>query len=185
MMSKMCIFNHNGKKAYVSDFSFNGTVASGYVHGRKVTGEVGSYVYVTKTKANVTAASNAKHFLIDHYEALYGNAPTLKGNRSQAFVNGSVSRIRNTHIKKLGNGNCVATGEVDGVLVMIEYEANAVNLHNGTVTEGKPWLGQARADLIEKHDNTTKATAAANVLLEIRRKDPKLVDELIKKLMIA
>lgn len=184
-MAKKDVFDHNGKVVCVTDFAFDGKVASGYVHGRKVTGAVGSYVYATKTKANVTAESNAKHFLIDHYETLYGNAPILKGYRSQAFVNGSLSRIRNTRIKKLGNGNCVATGEVDGVLVMIEYEGNAVNGYNGNIVEGKPWLGQARADLIEKHDNTTKATDAANVLLEIRKKDPKLVDELIKKLMIA
>lgn len=181
-MAKKDVFDHNGKVVCVTDFAFDGTVASGYVHGRKVTGAVGSYVHPSKKPWKVTAESNAKHFLVDHYEALYGNAPALKGYRSESH---SESRIRNTHIKKLGNGNCVATGEVDGVLVMIEYEGNAVNGYNGNIVEGKPWLGQARADLIEKHDNNKKATDAANVLLEIRKKDPKLVDDLIKKLMIA
>lgn len=181
-MAKKNIFDHNGKKAYINNFSFNGTVASGYVHGRKVTGAVGSYVYATKTNANVTAVSNAKHFLIDHYEALYGNAPSLKGNHSQAFVNGNGSRIRNTHIVNLGNGTCIATGEVDGVVVTVKYEGTVTTNHTGEVHEAKPWLRQARKDLLERYD-MMQAENAARKLKELRAQYPGLVESLVKELI--
>lgn len=182
-MRKRTVIKHNGKSVWIGEFNYDGKVATGYVHGRLVTGAVGCYVYTTKTNANVTEVSNAMHFLVDHYGTIYGNAPSLKGNRSHAYVKGNnVSRIRNTHIVNLGNGTCIATGEVDGVLTSIEFNGYTENGYNGMLMEAKPYLGSTRKALIEKYDKE-QAKKAADKLVEFKAKYPHLIAEVMADLL--
>lgn len=179
MKKNVCI-KHNGKNVRISDFAFDGKVASGYVHGRKVSGEVFPYVYALKKEGKVTAVSNAKHFLVDHYVTLYGDAPALRAHKSETYR--ASNRIRNTHIVSLGNGTCIATGEVDGVVVTVKYEGTVTTNHTGEVHEAKPWLRQARKDLLERYD-MMQAENAARKLKELRAQYPGLIESLVKELI--
>lgn len=176
---------HNGSFRVVTDFTLNGTVASGYVGGKFISGDVTGYAYAGYKDKCIkcrTETGLAKHFLVDLHDALYGDAPSLVGYKSEAHANTRRKcRIRNTHIVNLGNGTCIATGEVDGVEYSIEYNGSCEG-YKGAVVEGKPWLGQARRDLILKAD-TEQAKKAAGTLIEFKAKYPHLIAEVLKELM--
>lgn len=145
-MAKRSVFKHNGKKVCVTDFTFDGKVASGFVHGRKVSGEVFPYVYETRREWKTTADSNAKHFLVDRYATLYGDAPTLRGYRSEA----NDRKVKNSHIENLGNGICVGSADVEGERVEIMYTKGTCVNDAGEVMDAKPWLGDFRKDAVSK-----------------------------------
>lgn len=177
---------HNGSFRVVTDFTLNGTVASGYVGGKFISGDVTGYAYAGYKDKCIkcrTETGLAKHFLVDLHDALYGDAPSLVGYKSEAHANTRRKcRIRNTHIVNLGNGTCIATGEVDGVPTSIEFNGYAENGYNGTLMEAKPYLGPTRKALIEKYDKE-QAKKAADKLVEFKAKYPHLIAEVMADLL--
>lgn len=149
-MTKQTAIFHNGTSRHISDFSFNGTVASGYVQGKFVKGEVADYSYDGYTHHRPkNEVSKAKHYLIDLHDMTYGN--TVMTNAERGRLSTSRLRVRNTHVKRLSDGRCKATGYVDGTLVTIYYDGCVESNYTGELKEAKPWLGDVREDLEFKH----------------------------------
>lgn len=150
IMKHTSIF-HNGTTRNISDFNFDGTVASGYVQGKFVKGEVADYSYNGYTHHRPkNKVSKAKHYLIDLHDTTYGN--TVLTMSECARLSRSRLRVRNVHVKRLKDGRCVASGYINGIRVTIEYEGYMENFHTGELNESKPWLGDVRRDLEFKYD---------------------------------
>lgn len=148
-MTKQTTISHNGTRRHISNFSFNGTVASGYVQGKFVKGEVADYSYAGYKRKVNSEVGKAKHYLIDLHDMTYGN--TVVTNAERGRLSTSRLRVRNTHVKRLSDGRCKATGYVDGTLVTIYYDGCVESNYTGEFKEAKPWLGDVREDLEFKH----------------------------------
>lgn len=91
-------------------------------------------------------------------------------NGVQISINGSRTHyVRDVHITKDGNSAC-AVGYVSGKFVSVVYDGMIASQY--ATTDAKPWLRQARQDLVRKYieiygdvPNKTKAQVKPTILV--------------------
>ena len=177
---------HNGTVRNITDFSFDGVMASGYIGGKRMEGKVENYVYSGYKNKDCgdfrrTGESMAKHYLIDLHDMMYGN--TILTRSESGRLSNSKIRVRHTRIERLGDGRCKATGIINGTLVTIYYDGYAESNYMGEIKKAKPWLRDVREDLESKYrfEMKKKANPAIEELKVLHEKDAQMVIELLRE----